>query len=65
MKHKVQINVAAKDGTKRVLENATTKMSARKAMRLFGKDFCTVICLRPGLSVQSIEIQEVEDVRQK
>ena len=65
MKHKLQINVAAKEGTNKVLEGATTKISSRKAKRLFGKDFCTAICLRPGLSVQSIVIQEVEDDRQK
>ena len=65
MKHKVQINIAAKNGTKKVLEGTSIKMSARKARRLFGKDFCEVICLRPGIGVQSIEIQEVDDGRKK
>lgn len=64
MKHKVQINVASKDGTSKVLEGTSTRMSARKAKRLFGGDFCEVICLKPGKKVTSIEIQEVADGKQ-
>ena len=64
MKHKVQINVASKDGTNKVLEGTSMRMSSRKANRLFGKDYCEVICLKPGMSVSSIEIQEVVNGKQ-
>ena len=64
MKHKVQINVASKDGTSKVLDGVSMRMPARKARRLFGRDYCEVICLRPGMSVRSIEIQEVGNGKQ-
>ena len=64
MKHRVQINVASKDGTSKVIEGSRTRISAKRAKRLFGKAFCEVICLRPGLGVESIEIKEVGDGKQ-
>ena len=64
MKHRVQINVASKEGTSKVLEGVKTKVRAGRLRRMFKGEYCEVICLRPGLQVKSIEIQEVEDGKQ-
>ena len=62
MKHKVQICIADKNGTKEVLTGSKFILAARKIKRFFKGDYCQVICLKPGTSVSSIEIKEVNEI---
>ena len=58
-KHKVRINIADTKGNKQmVLENQCRKIPKRLLKLLFG-DFCEVIILNTGKSVEGFEIKEV------
>lgn len=60
LKHKVQINVANKNGEKqRVVSGATLRLPQRLLKMIFG-DFCEVLVITPGKSVEGIEIKEVK-----
>ena len=61
LQHKVQINVARKDGSqkKAVIKSGITKIPQRLLNFLFG-EFTEVLVLTPGQSVQSVEIHEIE-----
>lgn len=59
LKHKVQINVANQNGCKQeVLHSTHIRLPQRLIRFLFG-DFCEILVLTPGKSVQSIEIKEM------
>lgn len=60
LQHKVQINVARKDGSqkKAVIKSGISKIPQRLLNFLFG-EFTEVLVLTPGQSVQSVEIYEV------
>ena len=59
MRHKVRINIADPSGCKReVLESNSVILPQRLLKLLFG-DFCEVLVLTPGETVQGIEIKEV------
>lgn len=59
LKHKVKINVADRDGHKqRVLQSEHLSIPKRLLTFLFG-EFCEVLVLTPGESVQGIEIKEM------
>ncbi len=60
LQHKVQINVARKDGSqkKAVIKSGITKIPQRLLNFLFG-EFTEVLVLTPGQSVQSVEIHEI------
>jgi hypothetical protein len=60
LQHKVQINVAQKDGSqkKAVIKSGIHKIPQRLLNFLFG-EFTEVLVLTPGQSVQSVEIYEI------
>lgn len=56
--HKVKINVSNTDGNKQeVLQSQYKRIPYRLAKLLFG-DFCEVLILTPGKSVEGITIEE-------
>lgn len=60
MKHKIKIAVS-NDGTKtQVLTSGSIKLPKRLLRWLLG-DFCEIIVLTPGKTVQGVEIQEVAE----
>lgn len=59
LKHKVKINIADRNGHKQeVLQSEHRKIPKRLLTLLFG-EFCEVLVLTPGESVQGIEIKEM------
>jgi hypothetical protein len=60
LQHKVQINVARKDGSqkKAVIKSGISKIPQRLLNFLFG-EFTEILVLTPGQSVQSVEIHEI------
>lgn len=59
LKHKVRINVADRSGNKQeVLQSEHRSIPKRLLAFLFG-DFCEILVLTPGESVQGIEIREM------
>lgn len=60
LQHKVQINVAQKDGShkKAVIKSGIGKIPQKLLNFLFG-EFAEVLVLTPGKSVQSVEIHEI------
>lgn len=59
LKHKVKINIADRNGHKQeVLQSEHRNIPKRLLTLLFG-EFCEVLVLTPGESVQGIEIKEM------
>ncbi len=59
LKHRVRINVADRDGHKQeVLQSERIRLPKRILSLLFG-EFCEILVLAPGKSVEGIEIKEV------
>ena len=60
LQHKVQINVARKDGSqkKAIIKSGISKIPQRLLNFLFG-EFTEILVLTPGQSVQSVEIHEI------
>ena len=59
LKHKIRINIADKSGKKQeVLQSEHRSIPKRLLTFLFG-EFCEVLVLPPGESVQGIEIKEM------
>lgn len=57
--HKVRINVSDLDGNKQeVLQTEHRRIPERLLRLLFG-EFCEILVLTPGKSVQGIEIKEM------
>ena len=60
MRHKIQINVAKPDGSQqKVLGSKRIHLPGRLISLLFG-DFSEVLILKPGVSVQDVEIHEMQ-----
>lgn len=60
-KHRVKISVANRSGSKQeVMQSSRVRMSRRLLTLLFG-EFCEILVLSPGETVQKIEIQEMRD----
>ena len=60
MKHKIRINVATNGTEQQVLSSSCIKMPVKILHWLFG-DFCEILVLTPGKSVQEVEIQEISE----
>ena len=61
LNHRVTINIAEGSGDrKRVLKSGVLH-SPRRLMRLLFGDFCEVLVLNPGRTVQGIEIHEIRN----
>lgn len=59
LKHKVRIKIAdRKGGTQEVLESGRVRLPKKLLTLLFG-EFCEVMVLTPGETVQGVEIQEM------
>ena len=59
LKHKIKINIADRNGHKqKVLQSEHRSIPKRLLTFLFG-EFCEVLVLTPGESVQGIEIKEM------
>ena len=59
IKHRVRINVADRNGNQQnVLESRKLRVPQRILRLLFG-DFCEVLVLTPGKSVQGVEIEQL------
>lgn len=59
LKHVVRINIADKEGNKQeVLQSRKIRIPKRLLTFLFG-DFCEILVLTPGETVQSVVIQEL------
>lgn len=59
LKHKVKINIADRNGHKQeILQSERRSIPKRLLAFLFG-DFCEVLVLTPGETVQGIEIKEM------
>lgn len=61
LNHRVTINVVDRDSHKsRVLKSGVMHVPRRLLRLLFG-DFCEVLVLTPGRTVQGIEIHEIKN----
>ena len=59
MNHKIRINIADRNGHKqKVLQSEHRSIPKRLLTLLFG-EYCEILVLTPGESVQSIEIKEM------
>lgn len=59
LKHKVRIKIADRKGdTQEVLESGRVRLPKKLLTFLFG-EFCEVMVLTPGETVQGVEIQEI------
>ena len=58
LKHKVRINIADKNGKQEVLQGEHRSIPKKLLTFLFG-DFCEVLVLTLGETVQDIEIKEM------
>lgn len=59
LKHRVKISVANRSGSKQeVMQSGRVCLPKRLLTLLFG-DFCEILVLAPGETVQGIEIQEM------
>lgn len=60
MKHKVKIAVSNGGKKTQVLTSGSIRLPMRLLRWLLG-DFCEILVLTPGKTVQGVEIQEVTD----
>lgn len=59
LKHKVRINIADKNGNKQKVLQSEHRSIPKKLLTLLFGDFCEVLVLTPGETVQGIEIKEM------
>ncbi len=60
-RHRVQVNVLDTRGRRRpVLKSQACRISQRLAHLLFG-DFCEVLVMSPGKTVEVVEIHEIKE----
>lgn len=57
-KHTVKINIANRWGEKRTVLTSTRVSIPRRILRFLFGDFCQVLVLTPGETVEGIEISE-------
>lgn len=61
LKHRVSINIANREGHReQVLRSGTLRFPKRLLRFLFG-DFCDVLVLTPGQTVDTVEIHEIKN----
>lgn len=59
LKHKVRINIVDKNGNKQEVLQSEHRSIPKKLLTLLFGDFCEVLVLTPGETVQGIEIREM------
>lgn len=57
-KHTVKINVANRSGEKKIVLTSTRLSIPKRLLRFLFGDFCQVLVLTPGETVEGIEINE-------
>ena len=65
LRHKVQINIADSNGGKQRVLSSTSMSIPKKLISLIFGDFCEVLVLTPGKSVDGIEIKEVGAMKER
>lgn len=59
LKHTVRINIADKNGNKQEILQSEHRSIPKKLLTFLFGDFCEVLVLTPGETVQGIEIKEM------
>ncbi len=59
LKHKVRINIADRSGNKQEVLQSEHRSIPKKLLTFLFGEFCEVLVLTPGESVQGIEIKEM------
>ena len=59
LKHKIKINVADRNGHKQEVLQSERRSIPKKLLSFLFGDFCEVLVLTPGETVQGIEIKEM------
>lgn len=59
LKHKVRINIVDKNGNKQEVLRSEHRSIPKKLLTFLFGDFCEVLVLTPGETVQGIEIKEM------
>ena len=60
LKHKVKINIADRDGNRQTVLQSESRSLPKKLLKLLFGEFCEVLVLTPGKTVQGIEVREVK-----
>ena len=61
LKHRVRINIATRNGEReQVIQSGSLRFPQRLLRLLFG-DFCDVLVLTPGQTVETVEIHEIRN----
>ena len=63
LKHRVRINVAASRGRKKEVLRSEHRRISKRLLRLLFGEFCEVLVLTPGETVEGIEIREMRGER--
>lgn len=61
LRHKVQINIANRNGDKQKVVSGTTLRLPQRLLKMVFGDFTEVLVISPGRTVEGIEIKEVRD----
>lgn len=61
LRHKVQINIADSKGYKQKVLTSTSLSIPKKLISMIFGEFCEVLVLTPGKSVDGIEIKEIKE----
>ncbi len=61
LRHKVQINIADSKGCKQKVLTSTSMSIPKKLISMIFGEFCEVLVLTPGKSVDGIEIKEIKE----
>lgn len=59
LKHRVKINIADRNGHKQEVLQSEHRIIPKRLLTLLFGEFCEVLVLTPGESVQGIEIKEM------
>lgn len=63
LKHRVRINIADKNGNKQEILQSEHRSIPKKLLTFLFGDFCEVLVLTPGETMQGIEIKEMRGER--
>ena len=61
LRHKVQINIASRNGDKQKVVSSTTMRLPQKLLKMVFGDFTEVLVISPGRTVEGIEIKEIRN----
>ena len=59
LRHKVQINIANRQGEKQKVVSGTTLRLPQRLLKMLFGDFTEVLVITPGKTVEGIEIKEI------